>query len=689
VRPVPRGGDDRVPLTRTAATLGAIVLIAGAEIDITRPDGTETRIHGVTPETVADARNRDPLAVVRDGEAWVHPKDLAALLGSPADSDPGSRPAAQDPPAFETFQIQKPTVAAPAEIAQSAPLPARLTSPEVQSSTRNATVEVTPVPMGLGFSRMLALNDPDEHGFYLENFGAPRRELDDRMTNPGSLFSPQISYLSLDMGDGARRYQIGDMFDPIFGTSTGMGFLSALSGNTRAGASLVVPVAHPGDGSDGHLAFHADTVAARHLTAEAEIATDATFYTSARWDRPEFTCRTALMQSHGNQREDTWWRLQALPRFSLYGRSSALKGDLSYSSSALGLSWDARQLHATLERAGGDTLGEPWAQDSASLSYFGRDFSGIVRYVVNGEDDGRAGLEWSITRSGRRGYAFLSSSAPEGPGDTRTYRLGASAELKRRLRGRFALASGSSGVKPELSLEYRPSQDQLVSLAYGSFELGAPGSGLTTALVVQASLAFGGPGGPRAGVCEARGTVTDDSGHGVPDVAVVLDAAATALTKADGTYEFTDLETGRHAIRLDPGRVPADYASADSTRVVYVSPQEPGDADFSLTRLCRISGAVYVESSATHQREPLSGVVVLLNSDLRTTTDSQGRYTFGGLKPGKYTVSYSFDSSALTLTPMPPTSWAFRLQPGESASGADFGFLRRDRPLVFGQLGSG
>jgi len=689
----PRGADDRVPLSVAGSKVGAIVLVTGADVHITRPDGTEAKIHGARPEAVADIRNRDAVAVVHDGEAWVRPKDLAALLGALPQSDqqPGAA-STQSAAAFETFRVQKPTVAPPVEAPRPPARRARPTSLQVRSSAESVSPEVTPVPMNLDFSRMLILSGQDTRGFYLEGFGAPRHSLDDRSReiDPGSPFSRRISYLSLDMGDESRRYEIGDMFDPLFGAATGIGFSSALSGRTRAGASLVLAAVPVGERSDGELALRTETLVAKYLTAEAAVATDGGHYTSARWERPEFSVRTSLLQAHDDQRQDLWWRLKALPALSFFGRSSALKGDFDASTSAFGLSWDARQVHAALERNTGEASGKPWAQDSLSLSFLRKNLTGIVRYLANREEGGRAGLEWSISRPGRRGYVSVRSSAPQpSPGDKRTYRLGATTELKRRLRARAAFARESSGVRPELSIEYRPSHDQVMSVSYGGFDTGTPNAGLVNALVVQAAASFGGPGRSRAGIAEITGKVADDAGQGVADVAVVLDGADVALTKADGGYTFLGLETGRHSVRLDPDRIPADYEGAATVRVAYAAAQEPGRADFSLTRLCQISGAVYVESSATHQREGLAGVAVELGTGARTTTDSQGRYAFGGLKPGSHTVSASFDGGAQGVTPTPPTSWSFRLRPGEKASGADFGFLRRDRPVVFGQLGEG
>jgi hypothetical protein len=49
-------------------------------------------------------------------------------------------------------------------------------------------------------------------------------------------------------------------------------------------------------------------------------------------------------------------------------------------------------------------------------------------------------------------------------------------------------------------------------------------------------------------------------------------------------------------------------------------------------------------------------------------------------------VSLISDTSGQSLIPVPPTSWSLRLAPGDKAAGADFRFLQRRKPVLFGQL---
>jgi hypothetical protein len=179
--------------------------------------------------------------------------------------------------------------------------------------------------------------------------------------------------------------------------------------------------------------------------------------------------------------------------------------------------------------------------------------------------------------------------------------------------------------------------------------------------------------------------VRDDAGRGVPDVAVLLDDGEVAVTRSDGSYQFLAVSEGRHTLRLGPERIPADLEGDLRARTVFATPQERGRADFTVTRLCLISGRVYVETGSG-QQAPLAGVAVELNTGARTTSDDQGRYQFSGLRPGRYTVALPDQPRDPLLSPVPPSSWSFRLEPGQRASGADFGLHQQERPVVFGRL---
>jgi hypothetical protein len=686
--------DQRVPLSSTAARMGVIVVVSGGDIHIMRPDGTESRLHGKTPKAASPRRSDDPAPLISDGEVWVRPNDVLALL---APSDPKQEATPKPPPAkptqttagFETFEVQKPVVAAPEPPRTQLRQPQRA-SLLVTSPKQNIMTELSASAMSLAFNRTTILHDQDLRGFYAQSFGAPRHlDVNPRGLDPESPYSPVVSYLSLEVTDGARRYSVGDASDPLFGSATGIAFSTAVSKKTRAGASVMLPSLREGDRGDGQLGIRAETLAGKNLVAEAAVAGDGAYYTAARWNTPGLSLRVAALQGSDNRRSELWWRAKVLPAVSLMGRSSAIGGGLNARADGLSVAWTLGRAQASVERARASSDGEPWLSDSISLSLFRSNLTGIFRYLVSRQGEGRNGLEWTLSRLGRHGrQVFLSSSAPQvgAAVEPRSYRVGVHSEVNRKMRARIALVREGSGFRPELSVEIRPSVDQIISVGYGAFDAGTPGTGLGNAVVIQAALAFGGPKGRRQGVGRIQGRVTDDANQGVPDVAVMLNDKDVTLTRSDGSYEFAGLLEGRYNVKLDPSRIPADYSGGQSAHNVSVTSQETGSADFRLTRLCQISGSVYIELNGQGQRQPLSGLVVELNTGTRTTTDDAGRYSFAGLGPGKYTVSLISDTSGQSLIPVPPTSWSLRLAPGDKAAGADFRFLQRRKPVLFGQL---
>ncbi len=449
----------------------------------------------------------------------------------------------------------------------------------------------------------------------------------------------------------------------------------------------MLPSLRDGDRGDGQFGIRAETLAGKNLIAEAAVAGDGAYYTAARWNTPGLSLRAAALQGPDSRRSELWWRAKVLPAVSLMGRSSAIGGGLDVRADGLSVAWTLGRAQASVERARASSDGQPWLSDSVSLALFRSSLTGIFRYLVRRQGDGRSGLEWTLSHLGGRGrQVYLSSSAPQvGTAvEPRSYRVGMHSEVSPKMRARIALVRERSGIRPELSVEIRPSVDQIISVGYGAFDAGTPGTGLGNAVVVQAALAFGGPKGRRQGVGRIQGRVTDDADQGVPDVAVVLNGRDVTLTRSDGSYEFTGLLEGRYNVKLDPSRIPADYSGGQSAHSVSVTSQETGSADFRLTRLCQIGGAVYIELDG--QRQPLPGLVVELSTGARTTTDDAGRYTFGGLKSGKYTVSLVSDAGGQSLIPVPPTSWSLRLVPADKAAGADFRFLQRQKPVIFGQL---
>ncbi len=693
------GDGPRLPLTALGAQLGVIVTLTGEYVNIVHPDGVEVRLKGATAEASPLDAER-PVLLIRQDDAWAAAEDLARLLGVAGALTPdGSRfLASQAPPggpSFKTFEVAKPVVVSRPEVHTPEEQQPRRRLPEINPGGEADTVltEMAPVEVGLGLTEMSSFSGPGMTGFWqkvvrpgwFDVNGGPR-EL--RCDSP---VRHTLSYFALDVYEGDQTYLVGDISDPLFGTATGIEMRSALSDKTSLGAAALVPDERLGVDTAGQLALKAETTSGSGLATEASIATDGSFLLSGRWERPGTSLRSHIIDSYGIRRRDLSWEHQALPAVSVFGRVAEADGSYEARASLVALQWRLGHAHLNLDRARGVSAGEPWGTDAVSLSVLRGRTSGALRYVLPGEPTGRKGLEWYLSRfdpSGRQ--IFLSSSAPtRGQWDSgRSYRLGASYPITRGLRLRAAVDWDREGVHPEAKFEWRPSRDKVIALRYGVFDSGLASEAAESALVLQAGFAFGPSGRVARRTGRVLGRVKDDRGHGVADVAVVLQEVAVTFTRSDGTYEFRQVDPGRQTVRIDRDRLHANLGGDLRPRVVYVRDDATERADFVVTRLCQIAGTVYMQSESGEQRQPLAGAAVELSDGQRATTNSEGRYTFGGLKPGRYTITLASTTDMSVLTPLAPTSWSFNLAPGDQVAGADFGFTSRQRPVIFDLVSS-
>ena len=687
------GDGPRLPLTSLGGQLGIIVTITGEHVNIVRPDGSELRLKGAMPEDVPLTTDR-PVLLLSQADAWAAPEDLARLLGVASDLDPeggrflaGHSPRAQQ--SLETFAVAKPIVVSHTPVRTSEePQPRRLPRIDPGGEGDRVLTDVAPIEVGLGVTEVSSFGGPGMTGIYQEMVGPGWGTVSGgaRQLRSDSPVHRTLSYFTLDVYEGDRTYILGDISDPLFGTSTGIEMRSALSDSTSVGAAVLVPDQRLGVNGDGQLALRAETASDSGLATEVSIATDGSYSLSGRWERPGMSLRSHIMDSYGIRRRDFAWKHEPLPAVILSGRVAGANGAYDARASLMGLHWRLGHARLGLERARGVSASEPWGTDALSLSLLRGRTSGAVRYVLPSEATGREGLEWHLSRfdpSGRQ--VFLSSSAPTGGewDSGRSYRLGSSWPIQRNVRLRSALDWDRQGIHPEGKIEWRPSRDKVISLRYGVFDSGLSGEAAERALVLQASFGFGSTGGQPQGTGRVFGRVKDNLGQGVADVALVLEEVAVTFTRSDGSYEFRGVDPGRQTVRIDRDRLHADLGGKLAPRVVCVRDDAAERADFVVTRLCQVSGSVYVQSGSGEHRNSLANVVLELSDGQRAATNSEGGYSFVGLKPGRYTVYLASTMDASALTPLAPTSWSFNLAPGDQVASANFTFERRERPIIF------
>jgi uncharacterized protein YjbI with pentapeptide repeats len=148
-------------------------------------------------------------------------------------------------------------------------------------------------------------------------------------------------------------------------------------------------------------------------------------------------------------------------------------------------------------------------------------------------------------------------------------------------------------------------------------------------------LATGAPAsGPLAGI-EVR--LLDPAGR----------TLATASTDGGGHYTFTALVPGRdYRLKFsDPASVRATVYSSSARTLATAPVLTPGAGDALVAdTVVPLAGAI--SGTVRDSRHPLAGILVLAtlphttDAVALTFTDSQGRYTIGGLTPEAYTVAF-------------------------------------------------
>ena len=187
---------------------------------------------------------------------------------------------------------------------------------------------------------------------------------------------------------------------------------------------------------------------------------------------------------------------------------------------------------------------------------------------------------------------------------------------------------------------------------------------------------YGEIGGSIAGVVfndENNNGIQDPTDAGIPGVIVVLTGVdgngvpvtVTATTTASGTYRFENLPAGTYTLTE---RQPADFQDGIDTAgtgggtvptadidVIRGIPLAPGgrltDYKFGEFQPSSISGTVYHDIDRDKIQDPfepgIAGAVIILTGvtdrgvgvTLTTTTDANGFYRFGLLRPGTYSLT--------------------------------------------------
>jgi hypothetical protein len=178
-----------------------------------------------------------------------------------------------------------------------------------------------------------------------------------------------------------------------------------------------------------------------------------------------------------------------------------------------------------------------------------------------------------------------------------------------------------------------------------------------TDLRITYEIPFNAPISRRGGLGSLSGTVSDATEPGLPglpDVVITL-GGLTAVTDSRGEYEFRSVPQGEYHLMADPASLGPDRVpSAVLPRKVVVTEGEESTFHLDITRPGRIYGAVLVDASkdevgAAWGIEGSGGPPALLikascdGQVRRQLTDSDGRFSFDGLRPGRWEVTVARD----------------------------------------------
>ena len=148
---------------------------------------------------------------------------------------------------------------------------------------------------------------------------------------------------------------------------------------------------------------------------------------------------------------------------------------------------------------------------------------------------------------------------------------------------------------------------------------------------------------------EVRGRVTDAESHrGVPD-ALVNAGPLSSLTESDGTFAISPLKPGEYLASVDRSTIGLKRVTVQPMPFPFnITGGETTTLDFDIVRSGAVHGNVLLyeapePSDSTPgpyvEQGPLQNVIVEVSSDgdvQRRATDSNGRFQFTDLRPGKW-----------------------------------------------------
>lgn len=197
-----------------------------------------------------------------------------------------------------------------------------------------------------------------------------------------------------------------------------------------------------------------------------------------------------------------------------------------------------------------------------------------------------------------------------------------------------------------------------------------------SAFYVSYSIPFGIPVAKKQGLGVLKGRVYDGQRAEKPALPKVILAlnGSTAVTNSQGEFTFPGVKPGTYRLMIEKGSIGLHRATVEKLpMMVEIKEGETNFIPIAVVDACTVSGEVTApkdhgaESDGSKKTGTLADVLVELKNGqetLREVTDRNGRFSFKGLRPGKWTVQFNGDN-------LPPRHFmeeeqvSLELKPGE------------------------
>lgn len=145
---------------------------------------------------------------------------------------------------------------------------------------------------------------------------------------------------------------------------------------------------------------------------------------------------------------------------------------------------------------------------------------------------------------------------------------------------------------------------------------------------------------------DVYGQIQRKNGHATKNILVFLNGK-TAITDAEGNFQFKNMKPGKYPIMLDPSTLDLHEILADSSLpIVEILPETNQKVQLELIQSGEIIGGIEFKKSKKSSAQLMSlksvGNLMLeiTNGDetRRTFTDDNGQFKFGDLRPGTWQI---------------------------------------------------